>query len=87
MKFSASVLAVCLALSGSAHAADAVSWKTADEILARIKAPTFPNRDFAITGFGAVAGGKTDCTAAIAKAIAACNQAGGGRVVVPPGSG
>jgi unsaturated rhamnogalacturonyl hydrolase len=85
MKFSAPVLAVCLALSGLAHAADAVTWKTADEILARIKAPVFPNRDFAITDFGAVAGGKSDCTAALAQAIDACNKAGGGRVVVPAG--
>ncbi len=66
-------------------AADAVSWKTADEILARIKAPQFPARDFPITDFGAAAGGQADCTDAIAKAIAACHAAGGGRVVVPAG--
>ncbi len=30
--------------------------------------------------------GSTDCYAAIAKAIAACNQAGGGRVVIPRGN-
>ncbi len=62
----------------------AVSWSTADEILARIKAPTFPARDFPITDYGAVAG-THDSTAAIAKAIAACHAAGGGRVVVPVG--
>ena len=66
-------------------AGPAVTWHTADEILARIKAPTFPARDFAITDFGAVAGGQADTTAAIAKAIAACHAAGGGRVVVPAG--
>jgi len=54
-------------------------------ILARIKAPKFPARDFPITNFGAVADGKTDSTEAIRKAIAACNSAGGGRVVVPAG--
>ena len=32
-----------------------------------------------------VADGKTDCTRAIATAIAACAQAGGGRVLIPPG--
>ena len=59
-------------------------WADAEAILARIKAPVFPDRDFPIVDFGAVAGG-ADCTAAIAKAIAAANAAGGGRVVVPAG--
>ncbi|MFT3780776.1 MAG: glycoside hydrolase family 88 protein [Nibricoccus sp.] len=60
-------------------------WDKAQEILSRIKAPEFPARDFLITDFGAPADGKGDSTAAIAKAIAACNAAGGGRVVVPAG--
>jgi unsaturated rhamnogalacturonyl hydrolase len=60
-------------------------WSQVPAILSRIKAPTFPNRDFKITDYGAVAGGQTDCTEAIRKAIAACNSAGGGRVVVPAG--
>ncbi len=38
---------------------------------------------FPITDFGAVADGVTDNAAAIKKAIAACVDAGGGRVVVP----
>lgn len=42
-------------------------------------------RDFDITDHSARDDGH-DCTAAIAKAIAACSAAGGGRVVVPPGS-
>jgi polygalacturonase len=54
-------------------------------IIARIKAPTFPDRDFDITKYGAAGDGKKDCTDAIRKAIAACAAAGGGRVVVPPG--
>ncbi|HLJ47848.1 MAG TPA: glycoside hydrolase family 28 protein [Bryobacteraceae bacterium] len=57
-----------------------------DDILARIKAPVFPSRDFEITKFGAVADGEKPCTEAIRKAIAACTQAGGGRVVVPRGT-
>jgi unsaturated rhamnogalacturonyl hydrolase len=59
-------------------------WESVPAILARIKAPTFPNRDFVITAHGATAGG-ADCTAAIAQAIAAAHAAGGGRVVVPAG--
>src|SRR5262245_11631248 len=60
-------------------------WAQVPEILSRIKAPAFPNRDFKITDFGAVADGKTDNTESIRKAIAACNAEGGGRVVVSPG--
>jgi polygalacturonase len=60
-------------------------WAEVPAILSRIKAPTFPNRDFIITDYGAVAGAQADSTEAIRKAIAACNSAGGGRVVVPPG--
>jgi polygalacturonase len=62
-------------------------WKSVmPSILARIKPPIFPNRDFLITRFGAKGDGQTKCTAAFEKAIAACNKAGGGRVVVPQGT-
>ena len=55
------------------------------QILARIKPPKFPKKDFNVTKYGAVADGKTDCTEAFRKAIEACSKAGGGRVVVPKG--
>ncbi len=60
-------------------------WSQVPGILARIVAPTFPARDFVITKFGAVADGTTDASPAIAQAVAACVQAGGGRVVIPAG--
>ncbi|GAC1701177.1 MAG: exopolygalacturonase PelB [Candidatus Acidiferrum sp.] len=60
-------------------------WNEVAGILARIKPPVFANRDFDITKFGAVANNKTDNTDAFRNAIAACNRAGGGRVVVPKG--
>jgi polygalacturonase len=60
-------------------------WDEAAAIRARIKAPTFPRRDFEITRYGAVADGAKDCSDAISRAIAACSQAGGGRVVAPAG--
>lgn len=61
------------------------NWNMANEILARIKAPEFPAKDFLITDFGAVEGGTQDCSSAIKKAIEKCNKEGGGRVVVPAG--
>ena len=60
-------------------------WEDVPAILARIRPPEFPGRDFDITKFGAVGDGLTDCTEAIRGAIAACHQAGGGRVLVPAG--
>lgn len=56
------------------------------QIEKNIKAPEFANRTFMITKYGA----STKANAAknqkaINKAIAACNKAGGGRVVVPAG--
>ncbi len=55
------------------------------KILARIKPPVFPKKDFVITKYGADSGGKAMSSSAIAKAIDACSQRGGGRVVVPKG--
>jgi unsaturated rhamnogalacturonyl hydrolase len=63
-----------------------IGWDALPGILARIKAPSFPARDFPVTAFGAKGDGTTDCTDAIAQAIAACHAAGGGRVVVAGGT-
>src|SRR6267142_2078311 len=60
-------------------------WLKLPAILARIKPPVFPARDFDITKFGAVGDNKTDCTQPFQKAIVACHAAKGGRVVVPAG--
>ncbi|MDD2764889.1 MAG: glycoside hydrolase family 28 protein [Opitutaceae bacterium] len=51
-----------------------------------IQLPSFPERDFRITDYGAVEGGEADNTLALRQAITACHDAGGGRVVVPPGT-
>jgi unsaturated rhamnogalacturonyl hydrolase len=68
-----------------AAAMAATGWDAMPAILARIKAPQFPAKDFPITNYGAKSDGTTDCTDAISQAIAACNAAGGGRVVVTGG--
>jgi len=39
-------------------------------ILARIKPPVFPKRDFDVARYGALGDGKTDCSEAISRAIA-----------------
>jgi polygalacturonase len=73
------------AATALARSTDAGPWGDAALILSRITRSKFPNRDFDITKFGAVGDGTKDCTAALAKTIAACADAGGGRVVVPSG--
>jgi polygalacturonase len=64
------------------------AWETLyPQIERSIVAPTFPDRDFPITDFGAVADDSLVLNhPAIDRAIAACNEAGGGRVVVPAGT-
>jgi polygalacturonase len=79
----AAAFGIARGLRSRAAAGD--SWEQAAAIRARIKAPTFPKRDFDAARYGAVADGQKDSTEAISRAIAACSQAGGGRVVMPPG--
>ena len=61
------------------------TWDKVNEILARIIAPEFPDKDFNITDFGAIPDGQTDCRSSILDAISACHKAGGGRVIIPAG--
>jgi polygalacturonase len=51
-----------------------------------LEEPRFPGFTVKITEFGAVADGRTLNTKAIADAIASCVKAGGGTVVLPPGT-
>ena len=60
-------------------------WDKVPEILARIKPPVFPAREFDIRKYGATGDNQHDCTEAFEKAIQACSAAGGGKVVVPAG--
>ena len=78
-------LILIITLAVTTLRADQLEWKQVPKILKQIVAPKFPRHDFVITDFGAVADGKTDCTTAIARAIGACAEKGGGRVVIPAG--
>jgi polygalacturonase len=73
----------CQSLSVRPPPIPTVGWDQVPDILARIVPPAFPDNDFNVVDYGARGDGKTDCRPAFAAAIAACNKAGGGRVVVP----
>lgn len=83
------LVGLTLAALGASCSAPAEKYRTimvdAPFEMAPLREYIFPDRDFPVTSYGAVADGVTVNTAAIARAIEACSQAGGGRVVVPAG--
>lgn len=60
-------------------------WALKDTIIANIVTPTFPNKVYNIIDYGAIADGSSMSQSAFDDAIAACSQAGGGKVIVPAG--
>lgn len=83
-----SSLVVLLGLSCGAQTlkvSDSDPWKKMELIIKSIPETHFPDKTFNINDFGAVADGKTSNTAAFEKAIKACVQNGGGKVLVPDG--
>ena len=89
LKSLGSIAAIAIIAIGLSGAIPAPKYKTvtvsAPFPMEPIKEFIFPDRDFPITKYGAVADGKTNNTKAISRAITACNRAGGGRVVIPAG--
>jgi polygalacturonase len=86
--FGPTLLAGITGCRSFAHEADehgTLGWERVPQILGRIVPPTFASRDFDVSRYGARGDGSTDCTRAFRDAVAACNAAGGGRVVVPAG--
>ena len=76
------LLAVCSAYTQTME--EAV--RQAEQIVQNIKRTQFPDRTFLVTDFGAIANNPDKLNhEAINLAILACNQAGGGTVIVPKG--
>ena len=73
------------AASNSNATSSAAVWDEVPRILARIKPPKFPDREFDISKYGAKGDNQSDNTEAFHAGIAACTKAGGGRVVIPRG--
>lgn len=87
IKYLSIVLSVIFFATGcSAQKEAEQGWKEYSALVKKIVPPTFANHDFSILNYGAKADGSTDCLPAIKSAIAACNKAGGGRVVIPNGN-
>jgi len=61
-------------------------WQYAQEIVDNITIPSFPDKGYLITDFGAISDQETDCSKAINDAISACSESGGGKVIVPAGT-
>ena len=64
---------------------EANPWKKMELIVKSIPETQFLNKNYNIKDYGAIADGKTLNTAAFAKAIKACAENGGGKVIVPDG--
>lgn len=64
---------------------EANGWKREQEILARIKAPSFPNNTMRLTDFGGKGDKITDNRPAFQKAIQSLSEKGGGKLIVSPG--
>ncbi len=63
-----------------------VQWNKASEIIKKLDPVIFPNKNFLITDFGAIADNKTPCKSAFDKAITLCTETGGGTIIVPKGN-
>jgi len=89
MKLSVTLLAMSLTVFGikgtCQSSENKAAWEVAKTIREKIVEPTFRDKVYAITDFGAVAGGKIKNTRAIDAAITKCNQEGGGQVLITNG--
>ncbi|KQB43522.1 glycoside hydrolase family 28 protein [Flavobacterium aquidurense] len=85
--FISSAVAIIVSSCGTqaSKISDSDPWRKMESIIKSIPSTQFPDKTFNINDFGAVADGKTSNTQAFEKAIKACAQNGGGKVLVPNG--
>lgn len=83
--FSCAILALLGLATSCSVEKQADPWDKVADITAAIQVPEFPDSDFSILDYGAKEG-EEDALPAIRDAITACNDAGGGRVLIPAGT-
>ena len=83
--FTLSIFCSVLFISQSCRGLAVDPWKNAEEIVASIQEPSFPDRSINIRELGAKGNGVRNDLPAIMSAITMCNTAGGGTVIVPKG--
>ena len=79
------MLVIVVSCKGEEPAKEKGPWDMMQEVVESVKEPTFPDKTFNVVDYGAKADGVTKNTDAFKKAIKACAESGGGKVVVPKG--
>lgn len=82
---SAAAAVVLSCAKQTSNVSDSDPWKKMERIIKSIPQTHFADKTFNINDFGAVADAKTSNTLAFQKAIKACAESGGGKVLVPNG--
>jgi len=89
MKLSVTLIVLSLAILGikgtCQNNENKKAWELAKTIREKIMEPSFRDKVYKITDFGAIAGGKIKNTVAINAAITRCNSEGGGQVLITNG--
>lgn len=80
------MLVIVVSCKGEEPAKEKGPWDMMQEVVESVKEPTFPKKTFNVVDYGAIADGVTKNTDAFKKAIKACTESGGGKVVVPQGT-
>jgi polygalacturonase len=88
MKTSTAILALCCSIPAAAADRDPgrVDWDLVPWIVEQIEAPRIPRRDVRVSDHGGKPDPATDARPAILRAIDAASAAGGGRVILGPGT-
>lgn len=75
----------CVSCKGDKTLKEKGPWASMQQIVDNVKEPEFPDKTYNVLDFDAKADGVTKNTEAFKKAIQACTNDGGGKVVVPKG--